>query len=241
MAFRVVIPARYHSTRLPGKALLAIAGKPMIQWVHERARQSGASEVIVATDDERIAQAAKSFGATVAMTAASHVSGTDRIAEVARTGRWAGTDIVVNVQGDEPLIAPALISRVAGLLEKPSDASVSTACHAIHDPQALASPNVVKVVLDARGYALYFSRSQIPHPRQEGGTWYRHAGIYGYRVGFLKRYSALPPSPLEATEALEQLRVLWHGYRIAVAVSESAVPPGVDTPQDLEAVRRMIR
>ena len=144
---------------------------------------------------------------------------------------------MVNVQGDEPLISPQLISRVAGSL---GEASVSTACHAITGEASLADPNVVKVVLDAAGCALYFSRAQIPYPRSPGGRWYRHAGIYGYRVGFLKRYAALPRSPLEETESLEQLRVLWHGYRIAVAVSETDIAPGVDTPQDLEAVRRML-
>jgi 3-deoxy-manno-octulosonate cytidylyltransferase (CMP-KDO synthetase) len=174
------------------------------------------------------------------MTRADHPSGTDRIAEAASTLKLENRAIVVNVQGDEPLIPPKLIAQVAALLDRLKDASVSTACHAIHDERSLASPNVVKVVMDAQGYALYFSRSRIPHPREEGGACYRHAGIYGYRVDFLKRYAALAPSPLETTEALEQLRVLWHGYRIAVAVSETDVPPGVDTPQDLEAVRRML-
>jgi 3-deoxy-manno-octulosonate cytidylyltransferase (CMP-KDO synthetase) len=144
------------------------------------------------------------------------------------------------VQGDEPLIPPKLIARVGHLLHKKPEASVSTACHAIHDEASLASPNVVKVALDAEGYALYFSRSRIPYPREPGAACYRHAGIYGYRVSFLKKYSRLKPSPLEKAEALEQLRVLWHGLRIAVAVSETDIPPGVDTPQDLEAVRRIL-
>jgi 3-deoxy-manno-octulosonate cytidylyltransferase (CMP-KDO synthetase) len=174
------------------------------------------------------------------MTRADHPSGTDRIAEAVSLLKLGNRDIVVNVQGDEPLISPRLIAEIAALLDKLKDASVSTACHAIHDEQSLASPNVVKVVMDARGYALYFSRSRIPYPREAGGLCHRHAGIYGYRVDFLKRYAALTPSPLEKTEALEQLRVLWHGYRIAVAVSETEIPPGVDTPQDLEAVRRML-
>ena len=167
-------------------------------------------------------------------------SGTDRIAEAAALLKLGNQELVVNVQGDEPLIAPALIAQVASLLEKLKAASVSTACHPIHDAQSLENPNVVKVVLDAEGYALYFSRSRIPYPRESPGHCYRHAGIYGYRVEFLKRYSALAPSPLERAEALEQLRVLWHGYRIAVAVSEIDIPPGVDTPQDLETVRRML-
>jgi 3-deoxy-manno-octulosonate cytidylyltransferase (CMP-KDO synthetase) len=150
------------------------------------------------------------------------------------------TQTVVNVQGDEPLIAPRLIAQVAAALQRNKHASVSTACHEIHDAAALANPNVVKVAMDSNGYALYFSRSQIPFPREAGGTWYRHAGIYAYRVGFLSDLSSMKESPLEKTEGLEQLRVLWHGYRIAVAVSETDIPPGVDTPQDLEAVRRML-
>jgi 3-deoxy-manno-octulosonate cytidylyltransferase (CMP-KDO synthetase) len=238
--FRVIIPARYASSRFPAKPLADIAGKPMVVRVCERAVQSGAAAVHVATDDERIAAAVRTHGGKVVMTRADHLSGTDRIAEAAQLLKLKDEDIVVNVQGDEPLIAPALIAQVAALLEKLKDASVSTACHEIHDAAALANPNVVKVVLDAQGYALYFSRSQIPYPREAGGAWYRHAGIYGYRVGFLKKYAALPPCALEKTEALEQLRVLWHGHRIAVAVSEMEIPPGVDTPQDLEAVRRML-
>jgi 3-deoxy-manno-octulosonate cytidylyltransferase (CMP-KDO synthetase) len=238
--FHVIIPARYASSRFPGKPLADIAGKPMVVRVCERAAQSGASSVHVATDDERIAAAVDAAGHRFVMTSPDHPSGTDRIAEAATKLKLAERDVVVNVQGDEPLIAPALISRVARLLEELTEAAFATACHPIHDREALANPNVVKVVLDARGYALYFSRSQIPYAREQGGHWYRHAGIYAYRVGFLKRYSALAPSPLERTEALEQLRVLWHGHRIAVAVSEIDIPPGVDTPEDLEAVRRMI-
>jgi len=212
----------------------------MVVRVCERAAQSGAASVHVATDDERIASAVRAAGHRCVMTRPDHPSGTDRIAEAARQLGFANHEIVVNVQGDEPLISPKLVAEVAGLLEQLKDASVSTACHAIHDEQSLTSPNVVKVVIDARGYALYFSRSRIPYPREAGGVCYRHAGIYAYRVGFLKRYAALAPSPLEKAEALEQLRVLWHGYRIAVAVSETEIPPGVDTPQDLEAVRRML-
>ena len=212
----------------------------MVVRVCERAAQSGAASVHVATDDERIASAVRAAGHGIVITRADHPSGTDRIAEAASLLKLENRDIVVNVQGDEPLISPKLIAQVAQLLERLKDASVSTACHAIHDEPSLASPNVVKVVMDAQGYALYFSRSRIPYPREQGGVCYRHAGIYGYRVEFLKRYAALAPSPLEKAEALEQLRVLWHGYRIAVAVSEAEIPPGVDTPQDLEAVRRML-
>lgn len=212
----------------------------MVAHVCERAARSGAASVHVATDDERIAAAVRAAGHAVLMTRADHPSGTDRIAEAAQKLALGEDEVVVNVQGDEPLIAPAVVAEVARLLERLHEASVSTACHAIHDPAALDNPNVVKVVLDARGYALYFSRARIPYPRQAGGAWYRHAGIYAYRVGFLRRYSGLAPSPLEQAEALEQLRVLWHGYRIGVAVSETEVAPGVDTPQDLEAVRRML-
>ena len=237
MTFHVIIPARYASTRFPGKPLADIAGKPMVVRVCERAAASGAAGVHVATDDERIASAVRAHGYEALMTRGDHASGTDRLAEAADMLRLGQADVVVNVQGDEPLIPPALVARVAGSL---GEASVATACHAIHDAASLANPNVVKVVLDAKGHALYFSRAQIPYPREPGGRWYRHAGIYAYRAGFLKQYAGLAVCPLEKTEALEQLRVLWHGYRIAVAVSETEIPPGVDTPQDLEAVRRMI-
>lgn len=239
MKFRVIIPARHASTRFPGKPLAEIAGKPMVVHVCERAKKSGAAAVHVATDDERIAEAVRAHGHSVVMTRADHPSGTDRLAEAAKKLRLKDSDIVVNVQGDEPLIAPSIIRRVGQLLAN-KKAQVSTACHAIHDEASLSSPNVVKVVLDREGYALYFSRSRIPFPREGASACYRHAGIYGYRVSFLKRFTRLRISPLEEAEALEQLRVLWHGYRIAVAVSETEIPPGVDTPQDLEAVRRML-
>jgi 3-deoxy-manno-octulosonate cytidylyltransferase (CMP-KDO synthetase) len=241
LSFHVIIPARYASSRFPGKPLADLGGKPMVVRVCERARQSGAASVHVATDDERIAAAVRAAGHQALMTRSDHPSGTDRIAEAAALLAFGEREVVVNVQGDEPLIAPALISRVAAMLEELPEASVSTACHELHDPAALANPNVVKVVLDARGYALYFSRSPIPYPRQAGARAYRHAGIYGYRVTYLKRLASLAPAPLEESEALEQLRVLWHGDRIAVAVSELEIPPGVDTPQDLEAIRRMFR
>jgi 3-deoxy-manno-octulosonate cytidylyltransferase (CMP-KDO synthetase) len=241
LKFQVIIPARYASTRFAGKPLADLQGKPMVVHVCERAKKSGAAAVHVATDDERIAAAVRSYGHSVVMTRADHPSGTDRLAEAAQKLRLKDSDIVVNVQGDEPLISPKLISQVARILAKNRAASVSTACHAIHDEASLASPNVVKVVLDREGYALYFSRSRIPFPREGAAKCYRHAGIYGYRVAFLKKYARLKPSPLEKSEALEQLRALWHGYRIAVAVSETEIPPGVDTPQDLEAVRRMVK
>ena len=241
MSFLVIIPARYASTRFPGKPLADLGGKPMIVCVAERATQSGAAAVHVATDDERIARAVRSAGFPVVMTSADHASGTDRLAEAARVLRLADEQMVVNVQGDEPLIAPALIRAVAERLERDRGASMSTACHAIHDAQQAASPHVVKVVLDAQGHALYFSRSRIPYPREGEGTRYRHAGIYAYRARFLREFAALEPAPLERTEALEQLRALWHGHRIAVVVSDAEIPPGVDTPEDLDAVRRMVR
>jgi len=238
LKFQVIIPARYASTRFPGKPLADLRGKPMVVHVCERAEKSGAAAVHVATDDERIAQAVRARGHSVVMTRADHPSGTDRLAEAAKKLKLKDGDVVVNVQGDEPLISPSLIRKVGGLLSKKPEAAIATACHAIHGDAT--SPNVVKVVLDREGYALYFSRSQIPYPREAGATVYRHAGIYGYRVSFLKKYARLKPAPLEKSEALEQLRALWHGYRIAVAISETEIPPGVDTPRDLEAVRRML-
>ena len=241
MRFHVLIPARFASTRFPGKPLAELAGRPMVVHVCERASRSGAASVHVATDDARIAEAVRAHGHGVVMTRADHPSGTDRLAEAARKLKLKDSAVVVNVQGDEPLIAPALIKRVGTLLARKSGAEIATACHAIHDAESLDNPNVVKVVMDREGYALYFSRSRIPFPREPGAAVYRHAGIYGYRVGFLKRFSRLKASPLEQAEALELLRALWHGYRIAVAVSETAIPPGVDTPRDLEAVRRMAR
>jgi len=247
--FVVVIPARYASTRLPAKALLDIAGKPMVVHVADRARDSGAQEVWIATDDERIVQAVQGHGHQVLMTDAGHASGTDRIAEVAARRGWQDSSIVVNVQGDEPRIAPQLIREVAQALEGDREAAMSTACHALHRQQDLFDPNVVKVVLDAKQHALYFSRATIPWARDafassrdvipEGLPVYRHIGIYGYRCAFLKRYATLAIPAIERFEALEQLRVLWHGSRIAVAITEHAPEAGVDTPADLEIVRRL--
>ncbi len=211
----------------------------MVVRVCERAAASGASLVAVATDDERIARIVEENGFRALVTRADHASGTDRIAEAAAQLALGDGEIVVNVQGDEPLIDPALIGEVAATLARNPEASAATACHPIHDAGAFANPNVVKVVLDARGFALYFSRAGIPFPREGGPpSAYRHIGIYAYRAGFLARYASLEPSPLERIESLEQLRVLWHGYRIAVAVSAAEAPPGVDTPQDLETARR---
>jgi 3-deoxy-manno-octulosonate cytidylyltransferase (CMP-KDO synthetase) len=240
--FAVLIPARYASTRFPGKPLVDLRGKPMVVHVCARARESGAEPVCVATDDERIAGAVREHGYEARMTRAGHASGTERIAEAAAQLGLADGVIVVNVQGDEPLISPRLIARVAYALRERPDASAATACHPIHDTKAFANPNVVKAVLDAKGDALYFSRAGIPFPRDGGApSAYRHVGIYAYRAEFLRRYAAMVPSPLESIEQLEQLRLLWHGQRIATVIEEGAIPPGVDTPADLEAVLKLLR
>jgi 3-deoxy-manno-octulosonate cytidylyltransferase (CMP-KDO synthetase) len=247
--FSVVIPARFASSRLPGKPLADLAGKPMVVRVCERAAASGAQAVHVATDDERIAQAVRAGGFSALLTRAEHPSGTDRVAEAAAQLGIRDDELVVNVQGDEPLIEPALIAEVAAVLAERPEASVSTACHALHEARDIFNPNVVKVVLDAQGFALYFSRAPIPWARDAYAATervppadlpcFRHIGIYGYRGSFLRRYSALAPAPVEQFEALEQLRVLWHGHRIAVAVTQTETAPGIDTPQDLERVRRL--
>ena len=240
--FSVLIPARYASTRFPGKPLADLGGKPMVVRVCERARDSGAQAVCVATDDARIAAAVRQHGFEARMTRPEHATGTDRIAEAAAQLGLAPEAIVVNVQGDEPLIAPALIARVAQALAQDGRASMSTACHPIRDAAAHANPNVVKVVLDANGGALYFSRAGIPFAREGGAPpGYRHVGIYGYRMAFLARYAGLARSPLEDIEQLEQLRALWHGHRIATVIEEGDIPPGVDTPADLEAVLKRLR
>jgi 3-deoxy-manno-octulosonate cytidylyltransferase (CMP-KDO synthetase) len=236
----VVIPARWASTRFPGKPLADVCGKPMVVRVCERAAASGAASVCVATDDERIESAVRAAGFAAERTRADHASGTDRIAEaIARRG-LDGAEIVVNVQGDEPLIEPGVIREVADALSRNPEAGMSTACHPIDDAESFASPHVVKVVLDARGFALYFSRAAIPHARDGSSpAALRHIGIYAYRAAFLGRYAAMQPAPLERTEQLEQLRALWHGERIAVVTVDAGAVPGVDTPEDLEAVRRM--
>jgi 3-deoxy-manno-octulosonate cytidylyltransferase (CMP-KDO synthetase) len=249
--FRVVIPARYASTRLPGKALLTIAGKPMIQWVYERACASGAREVLIATDDLLIVSAAHSFGAEAIMTASVHRSGTDRIAEVARLRKWADFELVVNVQGDEPLIPPALINQVGSLLESNPTAQIATLASAIGSIAELMDPNAVKVVADAWGRALYFSRAPIPWDREGAGAGVvsqksfsgarRHVGIYGYRVGALLKLAALEPSPLEQLEKLEQLRALENGFEIRVADCLEPPGPDVNTAADLERVGTLLR
>jgi 3-deoxy-manno-octulosonate cytidylyltransferase (CMP-KDO synthetase) len=242
--FKVVVPARFASTRLPGKPLLDIAGKPMVVRVAEQAANSQANQVVIATDHQEILQAAGSHHIEAVMTRADHVSGTDRIAEVVQSMQWPDDTIVVNVQGDEPLIDPMLINEVAHTLAKDEQAVMSTACHAIDDEAILANPNVVKVVFNAKQRALYFSRAAIPFARdmeyrQQALPAYRHIGIYAYRVSFLKQYANLPATALEKTESLEQLRVLYHGYQIAVTVTHHAPASGVDTPEDLAAVRQL--
>ncbi len=242
--FRVVIPARYASARLPGKPLLPIAGRPMLQHVYERALQCGASSVVIATDDERIRDAAAAFNATVCMTAPEHASGTERIGEVVERLGWGDDALVVNVQGDEPMIAPALIRQVATGLAENANAAVATLAWPLDDVAEMQDPNIVKVVLDRAGYALYFSRAPIPFARDanaseaDGGL--RHIGMYAYRAGFLASYAQLPVSPLEQVEKLEQLRVLWNGLRIHVSIAAEMPGPGVDTPADLERVGRLL-
>ena len=244
MGYRVVIPARYDSSRLPGKALLPLAGKPMLQWVHERARSSGASEVCIATDDDRIATAARGFGAEVVMTARTHVSGTDRIAEVAATRGWADDDIVVNVQGDEPLIPPLIIDQVAKLLVSNARADIGTLAVKIDALTDLSDPNVVKVACDVGGRALYFSRAQIPFNRDAPATVpaaaLRHVGIYSYRVAALRRLASLPPARLELIEKLEQLRALENGMEIRVALAVERPLADVNTAADLERAERAL-
>lgn len=250
MSFSVIIPARYSSSRLPGKPLLEIAGKPMIQHVYERALQSEAREVVIATDDMRILNAAERFGAKVVMTSPDHLSGTDRLEEaVSKLGYYAD-DIVVNVQGDEPLIPPRVINQVAHNLAAEPTAGIATLCEPIEDETALYNPNVVKVVVNSRGFAMYFSRAPIPWPRDHhlqnlsgmptGIDYYRHIGIYAYRVKLLKSFVQWPPAPQEKAESLEQLRAMWNGEQIHVAVADELPPAGVDTEADLMRVRVLI-
>ena len=247
MPFTALIPARYASTRLPGKPLADIGGMPMIVRVARRAERAGASRVVVATDDERIRAAVEKHGVACCLTRADHPTGTDRLAEAAAQLGLADGAIVVNVQGDEPLLPPDLIRAVADLLAAHPDAAIATACHAIDDPEEAFNPNVVKVVLDHAGYALYFSRATIPWARDAFAIsratlppnfpLFRHYGLYAYRAAFLRRFPSLSPAPIERFEALEQLRALWHGHRIVVLVAAGTPAPGVDTDQDLARVR----
>ena len=248
MGFCVLIPARLASTRLPDKPLADIGGQPMVVRVAQRAALSGAGRVVVAADSESIVAACKSHDVEAILTRADHLSGSDRLAEACEQLGLAGNDIVVNVQGDEPMIEPALIDAVARLLEQRPEASMSTAAHEISDVSEFVNPNVVKVVLDARSLALYFSRAPIPWWRDQFAAGItalpspkplRHIGIYGYRAAFLRSFPALAPAPVESIEALEQLRAMWHGHRIAVHVSDDAPGIGVDTPEDLQRVRAL--
>jgi 3-deoxy-manno-octulosonate cytidylyltransferase (CMP-KDO synthetase) len=244
MSFVAIIPARFASTRLPGKPLVDIQGKPMVVHVMERALESGADRVIVATDNEQVARAVEAAGGEVCMTRADHHSGTERLAEVIDRYQFADDTIIVNVQGDEPMIPPVIIRQVAENLAK-SEAGMATLAVPIETAEEAFNPNAVKVVMDARGYALYFSRATIPWDRERfatsreeiGDTFLRHIGIYGYRAGFIRRYVSWEPSPLEHIELLEQLRVLWYGEKIHVAVAKAIPSVGVDTPEDLARVR----
>jgi 3-deoxy-manno-octulosonate cytidylyltransferase (CMP-KDO synthetase) len=248
MGFTVLIPARLASTRLPGKPLADIGGQPMVVRVAQRAGASSAQRVVVAADDAAVVQACIDHGVEAILTRADHASGSDRLAEACELLGLSGHDLVVNVQGDEPLIEPALIDSVADLLQAHPEASMSTAAHPIERVGDFTDPNVVKVVLDARGFALYFSRAPLPWWRDgfAGGIQalpqprpLRHVGIYGYRADFLRQFPRLAQAPMELAEALEQLRALWHGHRIAVQVTATAPGAGVDTPGDLERVRAL--
>ncbi len=248
-SFTAIIPARMGSTRFPGKALADIAGLPMVVHCALRARDSGAARVVVATDHEKIATAVRSAGLEVVMTRTDHETGTDRLAEAADLLGLSAEEIVVNVQGDEPLMVPDVIRRVAERLATSTACAMATACYPIHDRAHFESTSAVKVVLNRDGEALYFSRAPIPWPRdafaEKASSWpgalpaWHHVGLYAYRVAFLEAFTGLSRSPLETFEALEQLRALWHGYRIAVVTTDRAPAPGVDTPEDLERVRAL--
>lgn len=251
MNFTVVIPARFQSTRLPGKVLADIGGKPMIQWVAEKALASGATRVIIATDNDDVAQVVNDFGGEVCRTRSDHDSGTERLAEVVEQFQFADDEIIVNVQGDEPFIPSANIKQVAENLDAQSTARMATLAVKIVDVEEALNPNAVKVLCDKDGYALYFSRATIPYHRDNflnnshietiGDFYLRHIGIYAYRAGFIKDYVSWPTSQLEQVEALEQLRVLWQGEKIHVDVAQSNSPvEGVDTQADLEKARRYV-
>jgi len=249
VSFKIVIPARYASSRLPGKPLLDIAGKPMIQHVHERAKESLAAQVIIATDDERIKRVATEFGADVCMTRSDHISGTDRLAEVAVKREFADDDIIINVQGDEPCLPASLINQVADDLLRHPDADMATLFSQIDQEKHVFDPNAVKVIMDKLGYALYFSRAPIPWMRDHFDQQstlppelphYRHIGLYGYRASFLKHYAELESCVLEQEEALEQLRALYHGKKIHLTRATVNPGHGVDTQADLDEVRKLL-
>ena len=246
--FHVVIPARFSASRLPGKPLLAIGGRPLIQWVWQCARASGASSVVVATDDERIFDVAKNFGADCLMTSSTHASGTDRIAEVVRARGFAADDIIVNLQGDEPMMPPAVVKEVAAALATRLQVDIATAVAPIQSLREFLDASCVKALRAADGTALYFSRAPVPWPRDQVtagtptqfiGAW-RHIGIYAYRVQSLLQFAAWPPTYLEETERLEQLRALEYGMRIHLVSLSEAPPAGIDTPEDLERVRAQL-
>lgn len=248
--FIVVIPSRFGSTRLPGKPLIDLHGKPMIEHVVERALASEASEVIVATDDQRIVEAIKIDGARVVLTSAAHQSGTDRIWEAIADADLADEAVIVNVQGDEPLIPPSVINQAANLVSQVPDCGVATLCEVMHDMRDIFNPNAVKVVADTQGRALYFSRAPIPWERgrfdtnelpPDGKGWFRHLGIYAFKRWALKRFVSLPRSRLEDLESLEQLRLLENGVSIAIAESVVAIPAGVDTQEDVDRVREYLK
>jgi len=248
--FKVVIPARYASTRLPGKPLLGIAGLPMIAHVCNRAKEAGAEEIVVATDDERILNTVQDYGFTAVMTRTDHQSGTERIAEVAQQCGWTEDTIIVNLQGDEPLIPPHYLCDVANALAEQQQAGIATLAAEILDPEEIFNPNAVKVVLNQHGYAMYFSRAPIPWERGNfsatGGTlsgkmpYLRHIGMYAYRVAFLQRYCQWPASVLESVESLEQLRIMWQGEAVRVQIVAQTPPAGVDTLEDLHRVEKLL-
>lgn len=247
-SYHIVIPARFSSERLPGKMLLELAGKPLLQHVWERAGQANANSVVVATDDNRIFTAAKSFGAHVVMTRTDHQSGSDRIAECAEQLGWHDDQLVVNLQGDEPLMPANCLDQVAGLLSSTPDCEVASLFWPIEDAEEVDNPNAVKVVMGIDGRALYFSRCPIPFPRgysniagamREGCHWYRHLGVYAYRLSALREFTASEPTPLETTERLEQLRIMECGGRIVMAQACEYIPAGIDTWADLERVRKI--
>ncbi len=240
--FKIVIPSRYASTRFPAKALAEINGKAMVQHVYERALESNAEQVIIATDDARIQKVAEGFNAEVCLTSTQHVSGSDRLAEVASIYNWPDDTIVVNVQGDEPLIPPENIRQVAANLDQRQEAAMATLTTPFVSDEELSSVNNVKVVCDKEGYALYFSRAVIPFNRDTDISieYQRHVGIYAYRAGYLRKFAKLEPAPVEIQEKLEQLRALWYGWKIHVATAVVKPPPGVDTPDDLERLLSLL-
>lgn len=237
----MVIPARYASTRLPGKPLADLVGRPLVVWVAERAQAAGAAEVVIATDDQRIADAAHGAGFDVQLTSNAHASGSDRVMEVAERRGWTDDEVLVNVQGDEPLLPPEVIAQLGGYLAEHPRVGAATLAARCDDPQICADPNVVKVVRSESGLALYFSRAVIPHYRVRSARgWLRHIGIYGFRVRTLRRFCTLPASPLEQAESLEQLRMLDNDLPLVVLDACADVPPGVDTAEDLPRVRALL-